>query len=121
MNGMATELYLAADRAGTFSGVAAHFNGDGFSDMTFNTQAMSTADFSQWVASVQANGPTLDEPAYRALLPQTSHVAPHTYRSVTPGLFDEIVSLHLPPGEGPRVAGRVGERLELANTLAHGD
>jgi cytochrome o ubiquinol oxidase subunit 2 len=118
MNGMATELYLAADRAGTFLGVAAHFNGDGFSDMTFDTQAMSAEDFSRWVTSVQADGPTLDETAYRALLPQTSHVTPYTYRSVTPGLFDEIVSQHLPPGEGPRVAGRVDERIELAITRA---
>ncbi len=116
MNGMATELYLAADRVGTFLGVAAHFNGDGFSDMTFDTQAMSAEDFSRWVASVQAGGPMLNETAYRALLPQTSHVAPYTYRGVTPGLFDEIVSMHLPPGEGPRVAVRVEESIELANT-----
>jgi cytochrome o ubiquinol oxidase subunit 2 len=118
MNGMATELYLAADHAGTFLGVAAHFNGDGFSDMTFDTQAMSAEDFSRWVASVQANGPTLDETAYRGLLPQTSHVAPHTYRNVTPGLFDAIVSQHLPPGEGPRVAARVDERIELTTPRA---
>jgi cytochrome o ubiquinol oxidase subunit 2 len=118
MNGMATELYLAADRAGTFLGVAAHFNGDGFSDMTFDTQAMSAEDFSRWVESVQTDGPTLDEAAYRALLPQTSHVAPYTYRSVTPGLFDEIVSQHLPPGEGPSLAGRVDEPAKLANAQA---
>jgi cytochrome o ubiquinol oxidase subunit II len=118
MNGMATELYLAADRVGTYLGVAAHFNGDGFSDMTFDTQAMSDEDFSRWVASVQADGPKLDETAYRALLPQTSHVAPYTYRSVTPGLFDEIVSQHLPPGEGPRLADRVNQPIELANTRA---
>jgi cytochrome o ubiquinol oxidase subunit 2 len=129
MNGMATELYLAADRAGTFLGVAAHFNGDGFSDMTFDTQAMSGEEFSRWVASVQAVGPTLDETAYHALLHQTSHVAPYTYRSVTPRLFGEIVSQHLPPGEGPRTAGgvdesieahRVGEPIELTNAPRNG-
>jgi cytochrome o ubiquinol oxidase subunit 2 len=86
--------------------------------MTFDTQAISAEDFSRWVASVQTDGPTLDETAYRALLPQTSHVAPYTYRSVTPGLFDEIVSQHLPPGEGPRVAGRVDKRIELAKPQA---
>ncbi|MBV8805830.1 MAG: ubiquinol oxidase subunit II [Sinobacteraceae bacterium] len=120
MNGMATELYLAADRVGTFLGVAGHFNGDGFSDMTFDAQAMSAENFSQWVASVQASGPMLDESAYRALLPQTSHVAPYTYRSVTPRLFDGIVSQHLPPGEGPRVAGRVDKPIELTNAPRNG-
>ena len=118
MNGMATELYLAANRAGTFLGIAAHFNGDGFSDMTFDAQAMSADDFSRWVASVQEDGPMLDETAYRALLPQTSHVAPYTYRGVAPGLFDEIVSQHLPPGEGPLVATRVNQPNELASTRA---
>ena len=120
MNGMATELYLAADRVGTFLGVAGHFNGDGFSDMIFDAQAMSAENFSQWVASVQASGPMLDESAYRALLPQTSHVAPYTYRSVTPRLFDGIVSQHLPPGEGPRVAGRVDKPIELTNAPRNG-
>lgn len=103
MNGMATELNLAADRTGTFLGVAAHFNGDGFADMTFETQAVSADEFSRWVAAAQAEGPVLDEAAYRALLPQSSKVPPQTYRAVTPHLFEEIASGHLPPGEGPPV------------------
>src|SRR5262245_3353928 len=115
MNGMTTELNLAADRPGTFLGVAAHFNGDGFADMTFETQSVSAEDFSRWVAAVQAAGPPLDEAAYRALLPQSSHVAPFTYRTVAPQLFDHITSRHLPPGEGPGLAQRDGESVELAD------
>jgi cytochrome o ubiquinol oxidase subunit II len=118
MNGMATELYLAADRPGTFLGIAAHFNGDGFADMTFETQAVSAEEFSRWVASVQAEGPALDEAAYRSLLPQSSNVAPYTYRMVTPRLFDQIASGHLPPGEGPRAEQRDGESSELADARA---
>jgi cytochrome o ubiquinol oxidase subunit 2 len=119
MNGMATELNLAADRAGTFLGTAAHFNGDGFADMTFETQAVPAADFSRWVASAQAEGSPLDETAYRALLPQSSHVTPYTYRAVTPHLFDQIASGHLPPGDGPGVAQSDREPSELADTGAH--
>jgi cytochrome o ubiquinol oxidase subunit 2 len=103
MNGMVTELNLEADRPGTYLGLAAHFNGDGFSDMNFHTEALSPEQYSQWVATVQANGPMLDEGAYRELLRQSSNVAPYTYHAVTPGLFEAIASGHLPPGRGPGV------------------
>jgi cytochrome o ubiquinol oxidase subunit 2 len=118
MNGMVTELNLAADRPGTFLGLAAHFNGDGFPDMTFDAQAVAAEDFSRWVTLAQTNGPTLDEAGYRALLSQSSNVSPYTYRSITPGLFDQIASRHLPPGEGPRVTQRGGQAVELADSRA---
>jgi cytochrome o ubiquinol oxidase subunit 2 len=104
MYGMTTELNLLADRAGTFHGLAAHINGDGFSDMTFETQAVSPQEFTQWLASAQAQGPALDEAAYRGLLRQSSNIEPYTYRTVVPNLFQAIVSQQLPPGEGPRIA-----------------
>ena len=103
MDGMVTELNLQADRPGTYLGLAAHFNGDGFSDMTFHTDAVSPEEYSQWVATAQAGGPILDEAAYRTLLRQSSNVAPYTYRTVSTGLFETIASQRLPPGQGPRV------------------
>ena len=56
MNGMVTELNLQADREGTFHGLAAQINGDGFSDMTFDTRAVSAQEFSEWVGAAQARG-----------------------------------------------------------------
>jgi cytochrome o ubiquinol oxidase subunit II len=103
MNGMVTELNLEADRPGSYLGIAAHFNGDGFSDMTFHADAVSPEDYSQWVATARANGPALDQAAYRMLLPQTSNVSPYTYRAVAPGLFEAIASRRLPAGRGPQV------------------
>jgi cytochrome o ubiquinol oxidase subunit II len=104
MHGMTTELHLQADRAGRFLGVAAHYSGRGFSDMTFDTSAVSAEKFAEWVNRARVTGPTLDEAAYQSLLRQSSNVTPYTYRDVTPGLFDAIVMQHLPPGEGPPVA-----------------
>ena len=103
MYGMTTELNLLADRAGSFHGLAAQINGDGFSDMNFQTQAVSPGEFSQWIATAQAQGPALDEAAYGALLQQSSNLEPYTYRAVAPNLFHAIVSQQLPPGEGPRI------------------
>jgi cytochrome o ubiquinol oxidase subunit 2 len=109
MNGMTTELHLQADRPGKFLGVAAHFSGDGFSDMDFDANAVSAEQFAQWVAAAEEGGPPLDDAAYRALLKQSSNVQPYTYRDVTPGLFEAIVTHRLPSGEGPDTA-RIAEK-----------
>jgi cytochrome o ubiquinol oxidase subunit 2 len=101
MNGMAGSLYLQADRPGVYRGVSAMISGDGFSDMHFDTDAVPQDRFDAWVASTRGNGPALDSQAYRVLLRQSTD-APHTYRSVQPGLFADIVMQRLPPGEGPR-------------------
>ena len=105
MYGMATELNLQADRAGTFHGLAAQVNGDGFSDMTFDARAVSPREFSEWVGAAQGDGPVLDERAYRLLLRQSAKIEPYTYRAVAPNLFEAIASQKLPPGEGPLPSG----------------
>jgi cytochrome o ubiquinol oxidase subunit 2 len=103
MYGMVTDLNLQADRPGTFHGLAAQINGDGLSDMTFDTRAVSPQEFSEWVGAAQTSGPTLDDAAYHLLLRQSSIIEPYTYRSVAPHLFEAIASQQLPPGEGPQI------------------
>ena len=101
MYGMTTRLNLQADRPGVYPGLSAHFSGDGFPGMAFDLHAVSPEQFAQWAAATRVNGPSLDEAAYRELLRQTQDVDPYTYRSVQPGLFNDIVEQRLPPGEGP--------------------
>src|ERR1700743_1066542 len=48
MNGMASQLNLQADEPGVFPGLAAHFSGDGFSDMNFEMHALPAAEFAAW-------------------------------------------------------------------------
>ena len=102
MNGMATQLYLQADEAGIFPGLAAHFSGDGFSDMNFEMQAVSPDEFTAWTTATSTGGPQLDDASYRTLLQQTENVKPYTYRAVQAGLFDAILEQKLPPGDGPQ-------------------
>ena len=104
MYGMTTRLNLQADSAGVYPGLSAHFSGDGFPDMAFDVHAVTTEQFAQWSAAARLDGPSLDEAAYRKLLMQTQNITPYTYRSVQPGLFDDIVEQRLPPGEGPPTA-----------------
>lgn len=101
MYGMTTQLNLQADQPGVYHGLSAHFSGDGFSDMAFDLQAVTPAQFSAWIAATRASGPALDEAAYRNLLTQSENVKPYTYRAVEHELYNDIVSQRLPPGEGP--------------------
>jgi cytochrome o ubiquinol oxidase subunit II len=101
MYGMETPLNLQADRVGDFFGLSAMFSGDGFSDMSFDLQAVAPAQFATWVAEARTRGTVLDDVSYRALLQQTQNVKPYTYRAVQAGLFDQIVGQRLPAGFGP--------------------
>jgi len=101
MSGMATQINLQADLPGSYPGLSANFSGDGFSDMHFSLDAVNAERFNTWIAGARKTGAALDDTAYRGLLRQTSNIEPYTYRDVAAGLFDRIVSLKLPPGEGP--------------------
>ena len=103
MGGMATQLNLQADQPGTYPGLSANFSGDGFSDMSFALEAVDSGQFATWVATTKNDGGVLDDAAYRGLLRQSENVQPYTYRGVDAGLFNRIVSMQLPPGEGPQI------------------
>ncbi len=102
MNRMVTHLNVQADRSGTFYGQSAQFSGDGFSDMHFVVRAVSAAEFTNWIGAARADGPMLDRASYTQLAQQSRNVAPFTYRSADPQLFEAIVSHAIPPGPGPR-------------------
>ena len=106
MYGMATQLNLQADAPGIYQGLSAHFSGDGFSDMRFDTQAITPEQFAAWTTEAGTSGPVLDALAYRDLLRQSQNVQPYTYRRVERGLFDSIVLQKLPPGSGPQTGQR---------------
>jgi cytochrome o ubiquinol oxidase subunit 2 len=101
MPGMVSQLHLQADTPVEIWGTSAHFSGDGFSDMQFPVKSVATADFDAWVNSVRGNGPALDEAAYAGLTQQSQRVAPSTYGSIDPHLFDAVSTQKLPPGPGP--------------------
>jgi len=107
MNGMVTQLHLAADKPGEFYGQSAQFSGDGFSDMNFVLRAVPQDAFAQWVAGVRQTGSALDRTSYLALCQQSSKVRPFTYRTVDATLFNAVVNQQLPPCPGPDI-GRAG-------------
>ena len=105
MNRMATRLNLIADQPGEFFGLAAHFSGDGFSDMRFTVEAMPDDGFYAWIEATRSGGdPTLTSQRYEDLAKQSINVAPFSYSNVEPDLFDKILDQQLPPGPGPELA-----------------
>ena len=91
MAGMITHLNLQADQAGTYRGFSAQFSGEGFSDMHFDADAVTSEKFAQWVDTARSAGPELNATTYADLAKQSVAVAPFTYRSVAPGLFENIL------------------------------
>jgi cytochrome o ubiquinol oxidase subunit 2 len=110
MNGMATRLNLRADRPGTFQGLAAHFNGDGFSDMHFDVHVVPSNQFSKWAQDAASANETLDERSYRELAKPSMNNPPAIYRLAGPDLFNAIVTQRLPPAPGAQ-AGVIGAIL----------
>jgi cytochrome o ubiquinol oxidase subunit 2 len=107
MNGMVTQLHLAADKPGEFYGQSAQYSGGGFSDMNFVVRAVPRDAFAQWVATARQSGQALDRAGYTALSQQSKGVRPFTYGTIDPTLFNAVAAQQLPPGPGPS-AGRGG-------------
>jgi cytochrome o ubiquinol oxidase subunit 2 len=101
MAGMATRLNLLVDDPGTYRGLSAQFSGEGFSDMTFDVNALSRQDFEQWLDTTRTQGGTLDAAAYASLMRPSAKDPQHTYAIVTAGIFDAIL-VH--PGAAPTAA-----------------
>src|SRR5712672_682713 len=91
MAGMITRLHLQADHPGTYRGFSAQFSGDGFSDMHFDADAVPDEKLAQWLNAARSAGPELNAKTYADLAKPSAAVAPFTYRSVAPGLFDSIL------------------------------
>jgi cytochrome o ubiquinol oxidase subunit 2 len=96
MAGMVTRLHLLADEAGTYRGFSAQFSGEGFSDMHFDAEVVTGEKFAQWIEAARSAGPDLNATTYASLAKPTAAVAPFTYRSVAPGLFETITVSEMP-------------------------
>lgn len=67
MPGMSTQLHLSATAPGVYKGVAANLTGEGHANMTFDTHALSDADFVKWVTTTQRTPDRLDVTTYETL------------------------------------------------------
>lgn len=99
MTGMQTKLHIVADHQGTYPGRAAHYNGPGFTGMTFDTIATDDAGFDAWIAKAKASGKELDTESYMSLEKPSMRDPVGYYASVEPDLFNRIVNMCVEPGK----------------------
>jgi cytochrome o ubiquinol oxidase subunit 2 len=100
MNGMTTRLNLRADSPGTFGGLAAHFNGDGFSDMHFDVHVVPSEEFSKWAQDASRSDKSLDAHSYEQIARPSMKNEPAVYRLADPDLFHSIAMQKIPPSPG---------------------
>jgi cytochrome o ubiquinol oxidase subunit II len=112
MAGMVTRLHLQADHEGAYRGLSANYSGSGFADMRFTVDAVPPGAFAQWADGVRSAGPVLDAGTYTALAKPSSAVAPFTYRSVAPGLFNGILGSAMHSHGAAGLAHPTAERAE---------
>jgi cytochrome o ubiquinol oxidase subunit 2 len=112
MAGMVTRLHLQADHEGSYPGLSANYSGDGFADMRFTVDAVPPEAFAQWIDAARSAGPMLDAGTYAALVKPSSAVAPFTYRSVAPDLFNGILGSTMHPHGAAGLAHPTAERAE---------
>jgi cytochrome o ubiquinol oxidase subunit II len=111
MNGMTTRLNLRADSVGTFGGLAAHFSGDGFSDMHFDVHVVPSEDFSEWARDALRADKALDELTYDQIAKPSMKNPPAVYRLADPELFQSIAMQKIQPSPGAQ-AGVKGASLQ---------
>jgi len=112
MAGMVTRLHLQADHEGSYPGLSANYSGDGFADMRFTVDAVPPEAFAQWIDAARSAGPMLDAGTYAALAKPSSAVAPFTYRSVAPDVFNGILGSTMHPHGAAGLAHPTAERAE---------
>jgi cytochrome o ubiquinol oxidase subunit 2 len=91
MAGMQTRLHLIANELGQYRGIAANYNGPGFSDMHFTTVSSTPQQFEEWVQKVRAAPQILDHATYDVLARPTIKHPVTYYSSVDSQLFQSIV------------------------------
>lgn len=68
MNKMETELYVVAERPGSYEGRNTNFNGRGYAHMQFEVLAQTPKEFDKWVQEVKQTAPKLTKEKYEELL-----------------------------------------------------
>lgn len=91
MSGMQTQLHLIANEPGSYLGQSSAFSGPGFSDMHFQTKAVTEAEFRAWIKDVKASPLKLTRNGYRSLAEPSHGYEPTVYAAVDPGLYHAVL------------------------------
>lgn len=105
MAGMRTRLHLIPTHLGTFEGLNATYNGDGFAGMRFKVEIVSEDDFNQWQQSVQASAAILDLAALESLRKPSINNAEEYFSNADTTLFNKLIHKYMMSAEHPESLG----------------
>jgi cytochrome o ubiquinol oxidase subunit 2 len=97
MTGMATQLHLVADKAGSYDGSSANISGKGFAGMRFTVQAGSVDDFNNWVQSARNSPYSLNMDDYAQLARPSQNNEVKLFSSVDTDLFNKVLLQYMGP------------------------
>jgi len=95
MSGMSTKLSIMADTVGSYDGKSANISGEGFADMKFKVNSMSTTDFSKWLIESANSKNMLDSASYAKLAAQSKNDGEITYMLMNDDLYNEIIMKYM--------------------------
>lgn len=98
MPAMRSELYLIADKEGTFNGYSANISGTGFAGMTFEVKATSEKEFERWVETVSHSSKQMTIEEYKNLLKPSQYNPVTLYQLSQDNLFELILQSYEPEG-----------------------
>lgn len=95
MNGMSSQLNLVANKTGDYKGYNTNINGEGYSEMVFNTEVREQAEFDAWVAKTKQSPEALTLEVYEELAKPGSDKRTVDYVLVQPDLYQTIVDKYM--------------------------
>lgn len=99
MPGMETQLNGVINKEGVFSGKNTHYNGAGFSGMTFKLHGLNNAGFDQWVQAAKADGQALTRESYLNLVKPSERNPVARFATAQEGLYDRVLNMCVPEGK----------------------
>lgn len=98
MNAMTSQLHLIADEEGTWTGYNTNINGDGYADMKFDVNAVSTDEFEKWHTQHSSSGHVLNQMHLGELSEPSIMSAPMYMRLEDSNLYESIIAKYMSDG-----------------------
>ncbi len=99
MAGMETKMHLLANEAGTYRGLTASYNGDGYGQMEFEAIAKSQEDYDSWVQQAASSGTELTLDDYKKFRMQSKDEPKNVHYPIPENLFGMIIDHYMVPGK----------------------
>lgn len=94
MTGMSTKLHLEANKEGQYEGSSANISGQGFADMRFMSNVVSTSKYEEWLKSARTKE-GLDETLYSQISDPSKDHEPRSFVLKKHDLYDTIIMKYM--------------------------